>query len=634
MFALLLSIITLLGPAQTDTIQVSTQISAITVYQNQAQAHRSYQHTLPSGISTLIFQNLSESLIEESIQLTGNGSFTLLALSTKTSFEESTSSPSKLTVLIKQKENIEDEITARQSQIEVIQKEITFIDQSKSIVADNKLSTAELNELLASYRENLTDALNRKNRINKELRNLRLDLNTINQQINESGRTIRSTAKEVIAVISLEAAATIEFELSYLVNNAGWFPTYDIRSESINDPVELTYKANIYQQTGQDWKDVSFTINSGDPSSNAIKPSLDPLFLKYVYPSAGLIMRGTTSLKPSNQIIKTMNEGIVTGRVLDSESGQPLQGASVFVEGTSIGTSTDANGNFRLPKLQNGTYRIAVEFVGFVTNNFTLFIRSNGYEADIKMEADIFGLDDVVVTAYGIQRDRKALDYSIAEPEIIQEQPTIIQNNVINNQTSFSYELETPYSVPSDGKTHSVDIKREHIASDFTYGSVPKLSDFAYLETKFNNSSELNLLAGEANIYFENRFVGTSFLNPNITQDSISVSLGKDEQIVINRKLLTDFSSKNFFRNKVKELQMYEITVKNTKNEPISIVLEDQIPISGNDDIDISIKELSNGVLDNETGIVTWKLHLEPGESTNLRLGFEIEYQKGKKVNI
>lgn len=634
MFALLLSILTLSGPLQTDSVKVNTQIDHVTVYQNQAQVHRSYQHSLSTGKSILIFENLSEFLLEESIQLTGSGSWTLVSLSIQQSFKDQLPSTSKINALNLRKEELQDQIVAKQSELEVIKKEIAFIDQSKNIVAGNKLSADEINSLLSNYRENLTSALQRQDLANKELNNLQSKLSNVIWQIDESGRTNRSYSKKVIAVVSTSKPQEINFELTYLVNNAGWYPTYDFRSSSIDEPIELTYKANIYQQTGTDWEHISFTINSGDPSSNAIKPSLDPLLLGYSFPSALPTMRGLNTFKPANRIEKTTHKGLVTGKVIDAESGESLPGATVSIEGTNNGTSTDTNGNFILSNLSNGVHILNVGFVGFTTNRFPINIQRNGFEIIVYMNADLVGLDDVIVTAAGIRRERNALGYSMHKPEVPHEKPSIIQNNVTRNQTSFSYELSDPYSVPSDGKTHTVDIKREYINGDFKYGSVPKLSEFAYLEAKIENSSTLNLLSGEANIYFENRFVGTSYLDPNSTQDSLSVSLGKDEQIVINREKLTDYSSKNFFRNRIRELEVYEITIKNTKSEPTVLMIEDQIPVSTNEEIEIKIKELSNGKVDEETGIITWDLELAPGELKTLRLAFEIEYQKGKRLNM
>ena len=72
----------------------------------------------------------------------------------------------------------------------------------------------------------------------------------------------------------------------YLVNQSEWYPTYDIRVQDIAKPLTLQMKANIKQQSGEDWKDVKLFLSTGDPNENGTKPTLIPWYLKYYYPVA------------------------------------------------------------------------------------------------------------------------------------------------------------------------------------------------------------------------------------------------------------------------------------------------------------------------------------------------------------
>lgn len=70
------------------------------------------------------------------------------------------------------------------------------------------------------------------------------------------GKDLKRTG-EILVGIHAPAACTVTFTLSYYVKNAGWFPSYDIRSESLTEPLSITYKANIFQHTGEAWKNVA-----------------------------------------------------------------------------------------------------------------------------------------------------------------------------------------------------------------------------------------------------------------------------------------------------------------------------------------------------------------------------------------
>ena len=144
---------------------------------------------------------------------------------------------------------------------------------------------------------------------------------------------------------------------------------------------------------------------------------------------------------------------------------------------------------------------------------------------------------------------------------------------------------------------------------------------------------ELNLIEGDANVYFENSFVGSTYLDPSSLLDTLEISLGKDERIVIERKKLKDFEERRFFGSKTRESLSFEISIRNTKSEPIEINVEDQIPVSTDESIKISPKELSGGELEEQTGIINWRLNLKPNETKKLILNYQLEYPKGKRIN-
>lgn len=618
-FALLFSFQT----TSSDSVTAVSEIEQVTVFQNQAQIQRNAEVDLKKGTTTIVFTNLSENLIDRSVQLRGNGAFTLLSLTTRNEFTEKTIWKDDVQQLRDQRVVVQEKIKFKQAALRVIQSEITLLNSTQNIINNNKLTAAELADLMTVYRTNLSSLFNSQIELNTELSTLQNELQLLNRKINESGQIERNSYKEVIAEILLEQAQDIKFVLDYQVYNAGWQATYDLRSKDIDSPLEITYKANIYQNTGVDWKDVKFVINSGDPSSNATKPELETNYVGY--------QTFNQPRKKSNSSGITLNRnnetGIVRGRVFDATDYGALPAVTVQIIETNIGTVTNADGSFQLPHLNNGNYTLKFNFIGYNSITLPLKILNNGYYVEVPLEQDVLGFEEVVVTGRSSARIR-----GVSETKEIIQATKVIQNIEITNQTSFSYEIAIPYSVPSDGKMHTVEIKKESPKTDYNYSATPKLSSSAYLIGSFPEWYSLNLIEGDANIYFDNRFVGSSFLDPLSASDTLDISLGKDEQIVIEREQLREFASKNFFKSKVRENKTFEIRIRNSKTEPITITVEDQIPVSTNEEIKVSPKELSGGKLNEETGIITWEITLNPGETKNLRFGFELEYPKGKRV--
>ncbi|GAB5409265.1 MAG: DUF4139 domain-containing protein [Balneolaceae bacterium] len=626
MNALLLSFLFLFNLQSTtpDSSIVTSEINQVTVFKNQAQIQRTAKVELTSGTTVVVFTGLSETLVDQSIQLKGSGAFTLLSLTTRNDFTEKTVYRNDIQALRDQKKSLEQQIAEKQAGLEVIKSEMNMLASTQEIIKNNKLTPTEINALISLYRENLSGLLNKRIAENSTLEELRNELQKVNRQINESYGRERTSFKEIIAEVQLEDAQSIDFILNYQVYSAGWEAAYDVRSSDINSPLNISYKAKIYQNTGIDWNNVKFTINSGDPTSNATKPELSMSFVGYKSYSANSRRRNLKSIQ-SNQ---TSEKGIIRGRILDGISGEPLPAVTVQINELRKGTATNNEGEFFIGGLANGRYILSANFIGFKPLEIPISLYNNGYFFEIPLEVDILGFEEVVVTGVGSPTVRSE---SVQKLSSIIE-PVIIQSVEFSNQTSFSYEIAIPYSVPSDGKHHTVEIKKETPETEYRYSTAPKLSEFAYLQGSIPEWSELNLIKGEANLYFDNQFVGTTFLNPVSLEDTLAISLGKDERIIVEREQLKEFSSKNFFRNKVRENKSYEISIRNSKSEPITITVEDQIPISTNEEIKVNLKEINSGFLNEETGIITWKLIIPPGVTEKIQFSFEVEYPKGKRI--
>lgn len=601
MSALLLSFLFLLNvqSSTSDSVKVSSEIEQVTVFKNQAQIQRKAEVDLNNGTTFVVFTGLSETLVDQSIQLKGSGAFTLLSLTTRNDYTEKTTFRADIQTLRDRRVEVQHQITLTQANLEVIKSEIEMVNATQDIIKRNKLTPSELENLLTLFRNQLSGLLTKRITENNNLNKLNTELEELNKQIRESGVTERNSFKEVIAEVLTSSSSTIEFELDYQVYSAGWEAAYDIRAEDIDSPLNISYKAKIFQNTGIDWDNVKFIINSGDPTSNSTKPELTPNYAGYYV------------------------QPIRRGRVGYYNDLLPQEKARQFASGSS----------FEVQIRGNGSVNAASEPLYVVDG----VIIDEGIGSLGLDEEDIESInvlkDEDAVAIYGSQASSGVVQI-ITKNGIYSANETVslVGFSEVSNQTSFSYEIAIPYSVPSDGKFHTLEIKRESPDTEYEFSTAPKLSPNAYLVGNLPDWSDLKLIQGEANIYFDNRFVGTTFIDPASVEDTLSVSLGKDERIVIDREKLRDFSSKNFFRNKVKESYTYEINIRNSKSEAIIITLEDQVPISTNEAIKVSAKDLNSGSMDKETGIITWELTLEPGETKKIRFSFDVEYPKGRRV--
>ena len=203
---------------------------------------------------------------------------------------------------------------------------------------------------------------------------------------------------------------------------------------------------------------------------------------------------------------------------------------------------------------------------------------------------------------------------------------------LLEGETTQEYDIQTLQDIESDNQAHIVGIQEIKMQAVYNYHAVPKLDPTAYLLARVTDWAKYNLLAGEANIFFDDSYVGKSYLNPNVSADTLLISLGRDEKINIKRIKLNDYTSTKIIGNKKREQKAFETTVKNNKNTAIEIEILDQYPISQNKDIEVSLDETSGAQLTEDFGKVIWKVKLQPNETKKFKLIYTIKYPEDKKV--
>ena len=231
-------------------------------------------------------------------------------------------------------------------------------------------------------------------------------------------------------------------------------------------------------------------------------------------------------------------------------------------------------------------------------------------------------LDDVVVTGYAKDLAKKPA-YATTKLEV-KDFLTLKES-----QLNTNFEIDLPYDIPCDGQAYSVTIKDEMIPATYQHVAVPKLDEDAFLIAKLNNWDSLSLLPGVASIIMDNVYLGKSYLNPNTTDDTLSISMGRDKRISINRKLVKEYNKLKRNDSKI-ELYTYEVTVKNNKKQSIDMNLSDQFPISQTKEIEVTLTDSGDAEVDNETGFLKWKVKLKSGESKKYRFSYNIKYPKDK----
>jgi uncharacterized protein (TIGR02231 family) len=205
-------------------------------------------------------------------------------------------------------------------------------------------------------------------------------------------------------------------------------------------------------------------------------------------------------------------------------------------------------------------------------------------------------------------------------------------SSAVQTEINTEFNVTSAYTIPSDNNPHQVDLTVNNLDAHYAYGTVPKLDKTAYVTAKVSGNDLVNQISGEANVYFDGTFTGKTYIN-GTSSDSLLLSLGKDKRIQIQRNLLKDFSSKSFAGGSKKELSTWEISIRNTRKDSITIVVEDQIPISTDKEIEVKLLNNGGAEYDETTGKLKWTITLEGEKSHTLKFSFDVKYPKEKIIS-
>ncbi|MFY7733171.1 MAG: DUF4139 domain-containing protein [Bacteroidia bacterium] len=201
------------------------------------------------------------------------------------------------------------------------------------------------------------------------------------------------------------------------------------------------------------------------------------------------------------------------------------------------------------------------------------------------------------------------------------------------SQNMFNTEFETniAYSIPSDNQNHQVDLTSFAQSAVYGYSVVPKLNKEVFVTAQVLAKDLINQISGEANVYYDGTFTGKTMISPTVN-DTLLLTLGKDKRIQVERKKLKEFCFNSFFGGTKTESITWEITIKNTRKEAVTLTIEDQIPVSTDKEIEVKLTDKGNANLDEATGKLTWKLDLTPEKSQIIKFSFEVKHPKDKPL--
>ena len=539
--------------ASNEKITKST-VKKVTVFTQGAQVFRSSSINLTPGVTDLVFSGISPTINPASVQAGGKGNFIILDVKHSIKYPE----PKKPEEGVLPKEILREITLLEDSIVEIgfIKEEINekkkALQFEKDMVLKSKLSQGEgksdslpvLKEAMELFRQKLNDINAQLGQLKRKEWSNQNNLNRLTARLNDL-KTYKSSedpqkkyepVHQIIVTVSAEEISTGTVDVSYMVSNAGWVPSYDLRSTTAAAPIQLTYKANVFQNTGEDWNDVFLKLSTGNPNRSNVKPVLPPWYLNY------------------------------------------------FTAAREAKVST--------------------------------------------MGARSQSAENTLATDHELKEQQSSLD------KMTPQESAANYSQVIQTMTNVEFDIRLKYNIPADGINHMVSIRTTDLPAEYYHYLVPKIESEAFLVARITGWDDLNLLPGRANVFYEGTYVAETVLNPSIINDTLELALGRDHGITVTRTKLPEKKSNKLLGNDITKTITYQLKMKNNKQRPVNLVVEDQVPVTLNKEIKIEMKDEGKAEYNEKTGLLKWTTVLDSKAYQTFTFSYAVTYNKDKSLSM
>ena len=205
---------------------------------------------------------------------------------------------------------------------------------------------------------------------------------------------------------------------------------------------------------------------------------------------------------------------------------------------------------------------------------------------------------------------------------------------VIINALNTSYKIDNKYTVMSNKTRKQVFIKNIKIPATFNHYAVPSMEKEAFLTASIADWGSYDLIPGPATLFYNNTYVGRTQIFSNTTDDTLQISLGRDQGVIVDQEKKRDLCTTKKIGGNVKKNFVYEISAKNTNKEEITIVIMDRVPVSRRNEIVVTLGNLEGAEFNKETGILKWTKTIPAGGKVTIQFDYEVKYPKDKVINL
>jgi uncharacterized protein (TIGR02231 family) len=534
------------GAAQAADVDASSAIDAVTVYPDGASVTRVITLDLPAGDNSAILRDFPLTLDPSSLRVEGEAGakLTIGAIDAR---PPRAAPPVNLPELDKRIEALKDEYDSLQDTVDAASVRRKFAERFAESapagigdkgearpIAEWRTAFAAVGEEIASADAAIRDVVRKQRELTREIARA------------EQDKAQKPPSKlEVRIDLATVAATRATLRVTYTVRNARWTPLYDARLDTgtrdRKPALELVRRAEITQNSGEDWSNVALNVSTVRTARGGNAPDLNSLLVQYPQPR-----------RPMPPAPASAAPSAPADRVQQFRFG----GGSSF-GGESSGVTEKAD--------------------------------------EQQATADVGGFQ-------------------------------------------VMFRIPGRVSVGTSEGAKSLRVSTALVAPDLAVRAAPVKDPTAFLEASFKQNEDAPLLPGRVSIYRDGSFVGRGQMAAAGKDETVRLGFGADDKIKIERAVLkrNEGSAGLIVTTSKTDERSFKTTVRNGHDFPIRIAIEDQLPVSENEEIQVEMLPATTPPtatnLRDKRGVLEWAFDAKPGEVRDIAFAWRIRWPKDKGV--
>lgn len=661
-----------------DATPVESKIDRILLYSDRALVVRQGRVEVPAGRSRVVFEGLPQKLIDHSVAASINGKSAPFAKIANIEVEP----VYKTTFRDEEAKKANEALKGLQHEMRALNDRLAGVNADAAFASNIKIGTRPLGKpdevrylplapdawkaAMDYFGEEYRSAAERRRKLAEDMDDLRARIVVASAKARMLLSYKTHLTKRVILEVASKKALTCELDVSYIVSDAAWFPRYDVRADLKKGTVEVVGYALARHESGEDWDGVELAFSAAEPARAADLPKLLSWRIKAAEPAPVQVVEYRKLAKRKAE----HRRGAVVRRLQAAPAKPPSSSAGrsklVWQKAQQLRSNLEqveqaARAQKDVSAPQDGAARQRGAQAQTLSSALRLekqvklierldreqdMARKRGdwqrfYDANGEILYNVTQLDDAQQAQFSGLLGRNTFNLKMGKRQL--ESKKLSRGLILPVRSSRGYDYRWQAmrreSVPSDGALTKVVLFRRTFKAKFVYEIAPAKSKMAFLKTALRNTTPSPFLAGPVSVFLSADFVGESDLKTCAPTETVSLGLGADEAVFVERKTEEKRDTRGLLSGTYRYNVSTTITVRNGKQRPIDVAVYDQLPYTWDDDLKMSDpffapRPTRTKEVGKRPALLCWEMTLTPGAKEKIVAAYWYQHDADRRVAL